>query len=407
MIQQLQQIQPEEKLLLTIIRKNYSQAKKLIEINDIDWKIFIGLLNKHGISSTMHSNIINNLSEVCPQELLTISKINVLQRIAENKFRQKELIALGKLLEEKNIPMMALKGFALDPELIFIREFYDIDVLIPEDMIITVIDYMTEKGYSYKGSFMISQKEKNDIHGQFKWNNQYQYKCPSSPFVIEVHTNLFERNRIRLENLSVLLDRVDLFWERKRWDNNFLCYFPCHEASLALLCLHASLKRSPAENKMLLRHSLDMESLLTGYIDRNYFLSLCRTWRIGYHICFAFKLHEMIIETTYESFYTPLLSELNKRERLLIKTHLACVKDLHNSSRWGMFRYRLLMPFVIGGGIKKSIFWYLDYLFPTRVKQEFDFGIKRESPLIFITYLINPPRWIWRRFIKPFFSGNS
>ncbi|MBI9098774.1 MAG: nucleotidyltransferase family protein [Spirochaetaceae bacterium] len=407
MKQQLQQLQPEEKLLLTIIKKNYSQAKKLIEVNDIDWQIFIGLVNEHRISSIMYTCIINNLSEVCPQKFLTICKINVLQRIAENKYRQRELKTLGKLFEERNIPMMALKGFTLDPELTLLREFYDIDVLIPENMIISVIDYLTEKGYSYQGSFMISIKEKNDIYGQLKWNNQYQYKCPSSPFVIEIHTNLFERDRIRLENLTFLLDQVDLFWERKRWDDNFLCYFPCHEASLALLCLHTSLKRSPAENKMLLRHSLDMEILVKNGIDKNYFLSLCRTWRISYHICFAFKLHEMIMETSYESFYTPLLYELNKRERLLMKTHLSCVKDLHSSSSWGIFRYRLLMPFVIGGGIKKSIIWYLECIFPTRVKQEFDFGIKRESPFIFLTYLINPPRWIWRKVIKPLINGNS
>ncbi|TVR58252.1 MAG: hypothetical protein EA426_10530, partial [Spirochaetaceae bacterium] len=208
---------------------------------------------------------------------------------------------------------------------------------------------------------------------------------------VELHINLFERDRIRLERLDRLLDSVDVFWEAARRDRDLGCLVPSREASLALLCVHSATKRSPAHNTYILRHAYDIVHVLTGGIDQDRFLVLCRNWGICYFAVVSLRLAARALgHDAPERCAASLERELTAAERHLVDVHLACFRGLGRASTFHRARYTILMPFAIGGGFLKGLRWYLAFLFPPLWHQEQRFGVKRTSPLILGTYLVGP-----------------
>jgi len=266
-----------------------------------------------------------------------------------------------------------------------------LDVLVKNDEIDKIFEVLEKENYKYVGSNVLSKKELNNPKLQYKWNNQFQFKVPNDNIVIEVHTNLFERDRIRLEDLSSLLDNVDVFWKNKKWDNDLQCFLPSIEATLALLCVHTATKRSPSANTFILRQTFDILCILNKDLNYKYFKELCRIWHIEYYVYFSLLLTFNIFnKENCTSLLYYFEKELTSSKKLLAAVHLRSFRGLGNASLFYRKVYAFLMPFVIGNGFYKSIKWYLKVLFPPIWNQEKKFGIKRTSPLIYLTYIYGP-----------------
>jgi len=366
----------------------------------------LGLLwktaSKHRILPlAAHQMLHHQASSLSPQER-TALQLLILDKKRDNHLREEALQKVCTKLTEAGIPVMVLKGPALDLNRDKPREYYDLDILIPEKELNRTIETLSEMNYTYQGSFILSKTERQDITRQTKWNNQYPFKSTQSPFSLEVHTNLFERDRVRRENLSALLNRIDLFWEKARWSDKHKAYLPSPESSFILLCYHIALKRSPGEGRFILRHLYDIEHLVYSGLDKDQLRELIEIWDSAYFIRFSVELFTKFTKKKVD-LEIPPLSELPYVQKLLLMIHLKCQTDWNRTSPFFRGLYRLMMPLAIGGGVKKSFYWYLESLFPTKVAQERDFGVPLESPWIYGTYLFLPPRWIWRRVLKPLY----
>ncbi|MBN2627396.1 MAG: nucleotidyltransferase family protein [Spirochaetales bacterium] len=393
----------EEKLILALLNEKYDEAEALLKgKTPLLWNLIFNLTASHRIIPPVMGRLIERFQPLLDEEIVKQARLFILQQKTVNKLHREELIAAGALLADAGFDVTLMKGLSYDPSEKIGRTYGDVDLLVEEEKIQDIFDFLTDRGYRYKGSFILSREEKKSIQGQLSWNNQYQFTCPRSPQTIEVHTNLFERDRIRLENLTALLDRPDLFKRDRTWQDDLKCYLPSPEAALMLLCLHCSLKRSLYNNRFILRHMSDMDMLFARGIKGEVFLQLCEESETSYHAAFSLALYRIIREKGLPSWYDTLNERLTRRERNLLNKHLNCLKNLRSSSAIGRLVYNFTAPFIIGGNRKQRYTWIRNNLFATKVEQEnryYRWGFKKESPLIYLTYLINPFQTTWR-FIK-------
>lgn len=390
----------EEQLIISLLNSEYGKAEELIkEIPDNGFGPFFDLLINHGIGPHILSRTLDRFSQLLTDYVIKMFRLFVLREITINKLHRNELIKVSGLLSSAGYDITLMKGLSYDPSGHTTRSYGDVDLLVEEDKILEIISFMQVNGYSYKGSFILSREEKKNIEGQLSWNNQYQFSSPHSPETIEIHTNLFERDRIRLENLTTLLDRPDLYKKGRVWSEELKCHVPSSEAALLLLCLHCSLKRSLSNNRFILRHMTDMEILFNRGIKGDDFIALSRDSGTSYHAAFAISLYTIIMKVPFPKWYGQLTEFLTRGEQFLLKRHLRCLKNLRNSSDIGRFVFNFTAPFIIGGSLKQRYTWIRNNFFATKVEQEnryYHLGFKKESASIYFTYFLNPFQSLWR-----------
>jgi hypothetical protein len=396
----------EERLVLALLNEDYEKAEVLLKNREtLSFLEFFNLADLHRILPLLLIRLIDNFPHFLSEETLKVARLLILQQKTANKLHRRELFTTAGLLKEKGFDITLMKGLSYDPDETYPRTYGDLDLLVEEEKIEEVISFLKEKGYTYTGSFILSHEEINNIKGQLSWNNQYPFNCPSSPQSVEIHTNLFERDRIRLEDLTTLLNKPELFKKNREWNKDLNCNLPSREASLMLLCLHCSLKRALYNNSFLLRHMSDLKILLNRGIDGEAFLALCTEAKVCYHALFTLKLYGIIGKKHLPSWCGELEKALNHREMFLLNRHLKCMKNLDKSRFSARLIYNFTAPFIIGGNYKQKLTWLRNNIFPTKVEQEyryFRFGFRKESPLIYLTYFIDPFYILWN-FIKRIF----
>ena len=373
-----------ERLIVALLKNDSAGAGRLADGGKIRPEKVLRLADRHMLGAI----VCDRLSRLRPE--LAEAGNMVRAAAAVNMRLRYELKLAADLFRAANIDFLLIKGFAVDKSPL--RRTNDIDILIREQDLTESFAALEKAGYRYTGSGVMSEKEITEPLDTLGWNNQFQFQSPVNPVNIEVHTNLFERDRIRLENLDRLLDNVNVFWEGKVWDGEIGCFTPSPEATLALLCVHATTKRSPAHNTFILRHAYDIAGLFRKELDTERFLYLCREWGLEYYACTALRLTALCLDIEGEPLRIAASLEpaLTSRQLRLSKVHLRCYRGLGHASFFYRKFYAILMPPAIGGGFRKAISWYRQEIFPPVWLQESRFGVKRTSPAIFLTYLYGP-----------------
>ncbi len=386
---------PEEKLLIALTANRINQACSIIKTTPPDYPWLLQLAAKHKLHGIVAQRLLD-LAKICDVDLPKADiKASLQLAVALNLQLKAGFLSIKEILKKLQVDFLLIKGFALDSSPL--RAMNDIDILIQENDLKQVFKAMTTAGCTYVGSGVMSKKEFADPFSTLHWNNQFQFITPRTSTHVEIHTALFERDRIRLERLDRFLDRVDLFRAGCRYSADLDCNVPSPEANLALLCIHSTTKRSPAHNTYILRHALDLWSLLEEGIDMNRFINLCREWDIGYYACTAFRLSAIALTLPeIESMAAQLEPLLNKRERLLSQLHLNCYRGPGDAPFLRRKIFALFMPLAIAGGLKKGLSWYRKLLFPPVWYQEERYGITRNSPFFFLSYIYGPFVFIWR-----------
>ena len=390
----------EENLILYLLYKNLYKATPFPKELVIEYELLDTLAQTHKVAPTVYKELLEEKDAIeIPKEITFYAKKIITAAMVIHSHIRQKLREFSELLLKNGIDFILIKGYAIDTSPL--RQMNDIDVLIKEEEIDKAFEILQKAGYLYVGSFVLSQKEIDNPKQQYKWNNQYQFKVPQSQLVIEVHTNLFERDRIRTEKLDSLLDNVHLFWKYSCWDSELQCNTPVKEATLALLCMHSAIKYCPAVKLYILRQSYDIAKLLKKNIDEDYFMYLCRSWKIEYYVYFSMMLTSKIFHSQEAAQIALQFEPLLKwSEYFLACIHLKTYRGIERTSRFYRIIYAVCMPFILGGSFFKALRWYKERIFPPIYIQERRFCIKRTSPLIYFTYVYSPVRRIFRFIIN-------
>lgn len=331
----------------------------------------------------------SQVADICDQLRRTAAAISVHTR--------HELRTVVQVLRDARIDSMLIKGPAVDRDPL--RQTNDLDLLIQASDLRRAVDALSAAGYRYVGSDVLASRQQTSPFRGPSWNNQYPFRSPRSPLCVEIHTNLFERDRIRLERLDQLLDHVDRFWDERTWDEELSCYVPSPEATLMLLCIHSATKRSPAHNTYILRHGYDIRRTVADAPDRKRFLDLCRALNVEYYAFTALRLTGLVMQCdTCLHLARGLRPELTRREQILASLHLRCYRGLGRASLWYRYLYALFMPFAIAGSPQKAIRWYRQLVLPPRWRQRVEFSLRDRSLPILLSYLYGPFVRVFRLF---------
>lgn len=186
---------PEEQLLLHCCsfasgaQKAAEQHREIVQLlsGAIDWSYFARLCEWHCMMPRAYSELRRRFASHLPREILERMGKEYSRNALRNQLLAKELVKLVQVLEGVGVPVIALKGPALAIEAfgdIALRQFGDLDLLIPESAFRAAVDALESEGYRPR-RFRKSKKESErfvDLEDEFV--------NPESPALLDIHTSL-------------------------------------------------------------------------------------------------------------------------------------------------------------------------------------------------------------------------
>jgi len=390
----------EEKLVLELcrIQKDADNIEKFGSAPAFNWDYFFTILDKHMILPIALNELIKyNLPSRTKKILSLATKNAVVGTALLNSMIKDELLKIKSVFTLEGIDFILMKGLSLDFN--GLRTIGDLDILVRYKDLPAADMIIRNSGYYYVGDKInrfIKKNEKKNISLQLDWNNQYQYKNQKNMLLLELHTNLFERERAyELFDLNNIWDSIELIWDNRIQDKTLNCYFFSTEDQLILMCLHTAIKRSLYSNTFILRNLLDINNLIEREIDWNRFLLRIQQMNISSLILFSLTLTSRLTGSRIpETIHNELKLSSTKSERFLVQLHLKC---FHNFESSGMFYsniYKIISPFIYQKRILPRIkaIMLFPVFFPPRTRMAQLYNISENNPLIFLTYFVNPVR---------------
>ncbi|MBN2158533.1 MAG: nucleotidyltransferase family protein [Spirochaetes bacterium] len=400
----------EHMLSVELCRKkpNRQLVENVVRAAGFNRDYFFHILHRHMVMPAALERLLQySLPEPMKRSMASAAKEVVLGTTLFNNMIKNELFRIRSILKGGGIEYILMKGLSLDFS--GIRTIGDLDILVREKDLLAADRLVREGGFEYVGGMLnplIKDSEKNDLSSQLGWNNQFQYINPKNRLLLELHTNLFERGRAYLFNLDPLLDAIGSFWENRTWDGALGCHVFSMDDRLILMCLHTALKRSPYANMFVLRNLTDIAAIIERGVDWENVVSRARAMRVVSFLLFSLAFAVRILGTDVPgAVLEGLRAECGGGERLLVALHLRCFHNLESSRLLYSQLYKILAPFVYQ---KKWLprmrqAFLIPVLFPSRWRMSGIYRVRKDSPLIYFTYLLNPFRWIYlsvRRLIR-------
>jgi len=412
-------VRDEDKLVLELCKRNGSKhaVRRLLRQNNVDWAYFLRVIDIHEIAPFILSRLTNfALPERVETLLSAAAKEQIIKAAVTRSTMASELAKIQAALQEEGIECILLKGLSLD--FTGFRTIKDLDILIREDRIIEAIRALKKIKYEYLGHSRtphmkkaesktlleaiedpaLNRNKRSEVLSALNWNNHYGLLNREKNLLLELHTNLFQRRRIYIENIEALLDNVDLFWHDKRYEPNLNCFILSAEHALLLMSVHMAINRSPANNTFILKLAVDIDNLVGRGVQWKAFTDAACQMRVEPFVLFSLLLtHKLLGTSIVEICLHRLEQNCTKAQFFLIRIHLKCLQSLDSFRLFYSKMHMALKPFVFGGRLEDRLKWIflIPILFPRKGKMAAIFNLRKDSPLVYFTYVLNPFRWIF------------
>lgn len=392
----------EDRLIIELCKrkKNRKLVDHLIAKDCFDINYFFKIIEKHLIKTFALWELLKyKIPNEIKTTVVTAAKRSLAETTISNRVIVEESIKIAGILKRNNIETILMKGESLNFSRL--RQSRDIDIMVREEKLIKSIDILSGRGYRYIGdtiNFLLNSDEKKDLSLQLKWNNQYQMLNEETGIMIELHTNVFERDRVYSIILNSLLDSIDSFWENRKWNSEIGIYEFSTEDKLLLMCMHNAIKRSPASNKFILRNLVDIENLIEKKPDWNIFINRVKKSKICSYINYSLSLTSILLDAEAPLFVQNELKEnLSEKELFIEKVHLFSFQSLERSSILFSNLYKMVAPFIYHSPLKiklKNLFLF-PVFFPPKWRMGHIYNVKDNNPIIYLSYFLNPFRWTY------------
>jgi hypothetical protein len=163
------------------------------------------------------------------------------------------------------------------------------------------------------------------------------------------------------------------------------------------MCLHAALKRSPATNHFRLGLLVDIDVLITSGIQWDAFVQDCRELRLVPFAYFSLLLARRLIGAPVPTkVLQALRTSCTPPQLALTRLHLRCVASLESSSVFYSVVCRAVSPWALEAPWRDRIKGALlvHFWLPPRERMASLLGVEPGSPLVLVSYLLNPLRWL-------------
>jgi len=276
----------EETLLLLCARFKMSNAQRadlqdLIKC-EVNWTCVMEMAIENRVTSLLYLHLKAFSGNAIPRRILSALRNAYLRTIGQNIRMNQELMKIVRALESNGIPVMLLKGAALECILersILARTKYDIDILMHEQDFYRAQDALRELGYAPSQPLpKMSERELVEYAHCFDQIKLYGEKGMK----IDVHFRLLNMGMPRVEE--------SLVWSRSRYaradDGRVLV--PSPEDMLLHLCFHANHHGFAS-----LHHFCDIHDVLDHVadgIDWKYFVQAAQERKIEATMYYALAI---------------------------------------------------------------------------------------------------------------------
>ncbi|MFZ0413958.1 MAG: nucleotidyltransferase family protein [Candidatus Acidiferrales bacterium] len=190
------QISAEMNVLVCCARRNLDSAQRvrlksfLPEV--IDWAMLIRLAHENGLLPLLYEHLQEIGADCVPREVLSKLREENRQSALRALFLSAELLRIAGSFSQENIPFIPYKGPALavraygNPSL---RQFDDLDIVVPQRCMAAVYDEMATLGYASKVvRERCTTKNAREIPGEYVFLHKVNH-C-----MVEVHTEMTLRH---------------------------------------------------------------------------------------------------------------------------------------------------------------------------------------------------------------------
>lgn len=311
---------------------------------------------------------------------------------SRQRLMKAQLDAIGDRLRGQ-VEFVLLKGLSVDRS--GVRECGDLDLLVRPDRVVQSVDLLRGIGYQFRGSPLVhpSKRRQSEITAQLTWNNQFELVNDEAQLLVELHTNLFHRRWVYVEDLDCLWENIHAFWSSSRYDEQLGCDVLSPECSALLMCLHVALKRSPARNTFCLRNLIDVDRACHAGFSWDDLTDQSRECRVSPYVYFTLVLSTRLLGTGVPpSVLSRLREDCSRAELRMCALHQRCLVGLDGNAPFTSTAYRVAAPFVFGKSWRDRIRWLLliPILFPSRLALAARYELEEDSPLLIVYFLLNP-----------------
>jgi hypothetical protein len=206
---------PEVALLLCCAR-TWMDTQRAERINgllaeEINWKFLIHTASQHGVLPLLYSSLKDICPEAVPKAVLNQLRNHFYTNAARNVFLADELLKLLTLFETHGIRAIPYKGPALAASAygnLLLRQFGDLDILVPKRDVLRAKDLLISHGYRLKFQLTRS-KEAAYLQSQCDYN----FVRDDGKIIIELHWGITRSHfsfPLDLEHLWEDLEAVSL-----------------------------------------------------------------------------------------------------------------------------------------------------------------------------------------------------
>lgn len=128
---------------------DFEKVATLLKLK-LDWNYIFKISNRNAILPLISSNLIKNFGSRLPAEINDALKQEFQIHTQKNMFLTGKLVELIRLFNSHDIPVLPFKGPLLSIQAynnLALRNFIDLDVLIPVEHLKTAVDLLTDANY--------------------------------------------------------------------------------------------------------------------------------------------------------------------------------------------------------------------------------------------------------------------
>lgn len=157
----------------------------------LNWTSFIQLAHDHGVLPLVSHILYRCQPRGLPSHIQSLLQEKTQERICRNLHLSKELVLIVQVLQANQIPCLPFKGPSL-ARLAYgnlaLRQFLDLDILVPRELIPKAREILAAEGYTPRQDFLPEQ-ERKFLDTQIG----YDFLSLAKGVSIELHWNLVNR----------------------------------------------------------------------------------------------------------------------------------------------------------------------------------------------------------------------
>ncbi|WP_226038126.1 nucleotidyltransferase domain-containing protein [Aquibacillus saliphilus] len=374
---------PKELLLILELlkRDEYAPLNEPQLLIDIDWKLFINLVNHHRLYPSLYRKLKLVENGLIPEYVIESIEQSYKQNTFQMLLLSAEMEQVSKLFNEEKIRSLFLKGPMLAHELygdVSLRTSSDLDILIPLNKLENAERLLENLGY-----------EKDDyiqtVLNDWKWRHHHvTYIHPQKRMKLEIHW--------RLNPGPSKEPNFEQLWERKNRSSltSYPVYLLGKEDLFLLLVSHGA-----RHGWSRLRWLLDIKELVKQDLDWDKVRQLVKTYHFQQEGGQSLILSSQLLDSKISNKMTPLISKKKPGEVAQKATFYFRQRvSLHNNpvpKEIAVYHKRYLFSLM---SFQQKIVFILTFLHPYPEDAQ---TLSLPKKFHFLYFPLRPFLWAWRK----------